>query len=364
MGLLDRLRRQSDEQKFERTGQAISAALTNACEGATRLDLERTVPLIIFSDHHKGARDGADDFQRSERTYNAALTYYRALDYHLVELGDVEELWENGFDEVVSNYATTLALAAEFQKAGRYHRVFGNHDLVWKNGGKFKQRMAAVHAAYASVEPVEAIRLVVDDDELSGEIFLLHGHQGTADSDRNAKLSQFLVRHGWRPLQALLARPWNTPSVDWALRGEHALHMSTWASERNRVLIAGHTHMPVFYGNAPVPATPSAPGAEGGDARVSQALVAARQAWVDADKVRLQHQASFKLDTPCYFNTGCCSFGDGDITGIELAENEIRLVRWPCSVDTAPQIKARLPLKAVFEQAKVAPPPDVRDLQP
>ena len=38
---------------------------------------------------------------------------------------------------------------------------------------------------------------------------------------------------------------------------------------------------------------------------------------------------------PCYFNTGCCSFGDGDITGLELAEGEIRLVRWSCS-DGAP----------------------------
>ena len=32
---------------------------------------------------------------------------------------------------------------------------------------------------------------------------------------------------------------------------------------------------------------------------------------------------------PCYFNTGCCSFSDGDITGIEIANGEIRLVRWP-----------------------------------
>lgn len=31
---------------------------------------------------------------------------------------------------------------------------------------------------------------------------------------------------------------------------------------------------------------------------------------------------------PYYFNTGCCCFSDGDITGIELAEGEIRLVKW------------------------------------
>jgi hypothetical protein len=31
---------------------------------------------------------------------------------------------------------------------------------------------------------------------------------------------------------------------------------------------------------------------------------------------------------PCYFNTGCCRFEDGDITGIELDAEQIRLVKW------------------------------------
>jgi len=31
---------------------------------------------------------------------------------------------------------------------------------------------------------------------------------------------------------------------------------------------------------------------------------------------------------PCYFNTGCCSFADGSITGVEIEAGHIRLVRW------------------------------------
>jgi hypothetical protein len=34
------------------------------------------------------------------------------------------------------------------------------------------------------------------------------------------------------------------------------------------------------------------------------------------------------LKRPSYFNTGCCSFGDGDVTGLEFAEGRVRLVRW------------------------------------
>jgi len=32
------------------------------------------------------------------------------------------------------------------------------------------------------------------------------------------------------------------------------------------------------------------------------------------------------LDT--YFNTGCCCFDDGDITGIEISDCCIRLIKW------------------------------------
>jgi hypothetical protein len=32
------------------------------------------------------------------------------------------------------------------------------------------------------------------------------------------------------------------------------------------------------------------------------------------------------LDT--YFNTGCCCFDDGDITGIEIEGSMIRLIKW------------------------------------
>jgi hypothetical protein len=31
---------------------------------------------------------------------------------------------------------------------------------------------------------------------------------------------------------------------------------------------------------------------------------------------------------PCYFNSGCCQYEDGDITGIEIEEGAIRLIKW------------------------------------
>ena len=52
---------------------------------------------------------------------------------------------------------------------------------------------------------------------------------------------------------------------------------------------------------------------------------------------------------PHYFNTGCCSFLDGDVTGLELADGEIRLVRWPDNSGAPkPQVLRRAALADVF----------------
>lgn len=61
------------------------------------------------------------------------------------------------------------------------------------------------------------------------------------------------------------------------------------------------------------------------------------------------------MTKPCYFNTGCCCYLDGDITGLELADGEIRLVRWPDDFDQPPpKILATTPLKDVLAACSVA----------
>jgi len=298
MGILDAVRSRSKKRKRRRTRVEIHDALDRAFRDAvTRAIVDGADRYVIFSDHHKGGRDGADDFQRCERTYNAALAYYYKLGYHLVELGDVEELWENSFEEVALSYPATLALAAEFQADGRYTRMWGNHDLAWKGCDLFQERMSPF--GYGDVVPIEALRLAIMDGagKLVVELFLVHGHQGTADSDRHAMRSRFFVRYGWRALQRRLNRPWTTPSVDWALRGEHAEHMESWATERGRVLVAGHTHMPVFFQSAKQPAATTAevPSPDEADPQCKEALRLAWHEWAKAEEERLRRQPRLHL---------------------------------------------------------------------
>jgi UDP-2,3-diacylglucosamine pyrophosphatase LpxH len=275
--------------------------------------------LILFSDLHKGQRDGADDFQPCEQTYLAALAHYWQEGFELFLLGDVEELWENWPGPVIRSYEGVLnqeRLFAEQTSPGRYVRFVGNHDDQWYDQGQVERHLGPFLAG----QPViEALRLAVHDQgQELGELLFLHGHQGTPDSDRFARWSSLAVRYLWRPFQRLFNFRSNTPSNNYELRQRHELAMYSFAASRpGMVLFAGHTHRPVWEGLSFEQAMQQMP----------MQIMAAEvdPAWV-AEQVA--EAVALPGRKPSYFNSGCCAYGDGSITGLEIADGEIRLVRW------------------------------------
>lgn len=218
----------------------------------TALDVRGHEPWIIFSDQHKGAGDGADEFRLCKDTYLAALRHYNSTGFTLVLLGDVEELWENKFTEVLAAYRDVLEAEAAFG-AKRYLRVWGNHDDRW-----------------------------MEEQNRFGVIWF-----GGVD----------------------------LPSQDAALRGKHDLIMYNWASAQEKMmLIVGHTHRPVWAGRTK----------------------------------EEQHQPG---SVPSYFNTGCCKFADGDITGMEIQDGVLRLIRWKTTGGMSSRTKLQeAPLLELFAQ--------------
>lgn len=322
----------------ERYKQDIKDGLDRAFGEAEEQEMDlASARLIIFSDQHKGARDGADDFQRCERAYNAALAYYLEAGHRLIALGDVEELWECVPEEAIGCYPETLQLEGEFHRAGRYERFWGNHDDLW---GEKRQVSKHLGGLFPGLAVREALKLrITSGDSPLGLLFLVHGHQGTLESDRFSTVSRFFVRHVWRPAQRKLNMASTSPAVDWKLRGDHDAAMFEWARDHDPklVLIAGHTHRPVFGTSQPEPKlgrSSSQIERELEELRASGATMEelatlrSKLEWARAEERRLARQAPTPLSPPCYLNTGCCSFGDGDVTGLEIADGEIRLVRW------------------------------------
>jgi hypothetical protein len=66
------------------------------------------------------------------------------------------------------------------------------------------------------------------------------------------------------------------------------------------------------------------------------------------------YSSSGQKPKPCYFNSGCCSFSDGDVTGIEISDGMIRLVRWPDDKgEPLPKILDERNLLEIFLELKV-----------
>ena len=276
--------------------------------------------LILFSDLHKGQRDGADDFEQCETVYLAALLHYWQQGFELFLLGDIEELWECRPKYVTASYENVLEaelLFAQSKNPARYLRLVGNHDDLWYDDNEVKKHLGK-YLAGAAVQ--EGVRLAIQDQGQDlGELFLIHGHQGTLDSDRYRKFSKPIVRSIWRPIQRRLKFKSTTPSTNFELKKFHERAMYGWAaSGHGRVLVAGHTHHPVWEGLSYQQAMERKIEAEGLD--------------FDTDRTWIEKQIPGRITLPgkkpYYFNTGCCSFGDGSITGLEIESGQIRLVRW------------------------------------
>jgi hypothetical protein len=318
----------------EAYARQIGKGLSDAYRDAARRPIELAdLRAVVFSDHHRGRGDGADDFRRCEAAYCAALGWYLEAGYELWLLGDVEELWENGPRQVLEHYDDVLELESKF--GARVQRFYGNHDMAWRSP-RFVTKWLGERAPATGVQ--EAVRVVLTEEgkEL-GTLFLVHGHQGTLDSGNLlvVPFSRFAVRVFWGTLQRLFGFASTSPATDNDLRSKHDSAMAAWADAHPErlVMVAGHTHHPVFAGTKPpdLAADATARRTEYDEAvRTGVDVVAARAALelALAREIRDDHHRPVNLKRFSYFNTGCCSFGDGDVTGLEFAEGEVKLVRW------------------------------------
>ncbi len=347
-----------------RVGRALTAVLERTRKAgpgqSLTLDLERS-HWILLSDLHRGTRDGADDFRLAEPAFNAALAYYLKKDYRLILLGDVEELWEERPAAILRSYRRSLSLEAEFHHRGRYARLWGNHDDLWAFPDRVSSLLDPIFGTPLAVH--EALLVdIVEAGESLGTLFLVHGHHGSRASDAWSRFARLAIRFFWRPFQRLTRFSANTPSQDWELRERHDVALYGWAADQPKlILIAGHTHRPVFASQSRSAELEEqltdleeelAVRPEVWDLEERVAIAAAQLEWVKAQEMRKPGgRPRVPMHQPCYFNAGCCCFQDGAITGLEIVRGEIRLVRWPDDEGRVrSEVLARAPLRGLLEQ--------------
>jgi hypothetical protein len=136
------------------------------------------------------------------------------------------------------------------------------------------------------------------------------------------------VSNVWGPLQTYLEINPNTPSTNDNLKTLHNQMMYEWSVKQpNTILITGHTHQPVFKSLTHLERLYLQ--LEEAAAKKDEELIAKIKA--DIPRRRREYDFvnhSFRNMVPCYFNSGCCCFEDGTITGIEIEKDFIRLIKW------------------------------------
>lgn len=300
--------------------------INNSGERGIVIPFDRhTGKFIIFSDQHKGARNGSDDFILAEPNYLAALEYYNKNEFTLISLGDAEELWENTLHAVKKSNTANFEAERKFLIRKKFIKVFGNHDLYWDNDPFASWQLKEIYQD--NVKVYEGLVLNYTENERSFRIFCTHGHQGDAQSDGNW-FSKFFVARIWAPLQAFLLINPNTPAYDSTRKSLHNDIMYQWSSrQKDLLLITGHTHQPVFASLTHLERLYKAfqmAQLENNTSRILELQEEIRKRERDFTAVSLDYMNM----KPFYFNSGCCCYTDGDITGIEIEGGCIRLIKW------------------------------------
>lgn len=269
----------------------------NAAFGAAReVPFDNDSKIIFFSDLHRGDNSKSDAFARNEDLFLNALTHYYREGFTYIEVGDGDEVWKNPcFDDIVGAHQRTFDLLHVFDRQNRLHLIYGNHDLNGHRSGSVEKDGILAEEG-----------LVLRHSYTGQRLFAVHGHQADFKSDALSVLSRLAVRHVWRRLQLVgvesalrrigrfqkNGRVHTQPATQdsrlhqWMLSLDHSVRnterrIMNWAEAQQQVVICGHTHRP----------------------------------------------SAARCSAPHYFNTGSCT-RPGFITGLELQNGQLQLVKW------------------------------------
>ncbi|MGN1158756.1 MAG: metallophosphoesterase family protein [Lachnospiraceae bacterium] len=199
--------------------------LDRAFEDAPCLPLCRGTRYILMSDCHRGTGMSYDNFLKNQHLYFAALRYYYAHGFHYIELGDGEELWENRERQLILDcHSDVYWMFSKFEEDCRICRLYGNHDMELKKDCPQS--------------------LILENREEGLRVWMTHGHQAEWLNSTGWRLSRFLVRYLWRPLEQFGVLDPTSAARNYKKAGRTEKRLMNYAAETGKLLITGHTHRP------------------------------------------------------------------------------------------------------------------------
>lgn len=244
--------------------------------------------FVLMSDCHRGDGSRSDNFINNRNIFYSALTQYYYRNFTYIELGDGDELWENRrLSDIIQIHKEVFSLISKFHDDKRLYLMYGNHDMEKRNYKYVNRNIQRYHAEreqedpsiFSNVKVHEG--LVLRHTDSNDKILLIHGHQVDTLNSTLWRLSKFLVRYVWKPLETFGVNDPTSAAKNYKKKISIAKKLSEWVVKEKHMLIAGHNHRPSFPEIGQIP----------------------------------------------YFNDGCCIHPHA-ITAIEISNGTICLVKW------------------------------------
>lgn len=233
--------------------------LNKSFEGALRLPLNNRTKYVLISDCHRGTGTSNDNFLKNQNLYFAALQHYYKAGYTYIELGDGDELWENrSMKQIIETHSDVFGLLSCFYRQGRLYMLYGNHDMIKKDGRKAAKNCSTYPCSCGSNPHLENQPLLPDIKFYSGiilentilpnskDIYLTHGHQADLFNSTLWRFSRFLVRYFWKPLERYGVLDPTSAAKNYTRKEKTEKRLHHWAEQENHILITGHTHRPTL----------------------------------------------------------------------------------------------------------------------
>lgn len=264
----------------------MNKKLDKIFENSKQITIDNNTKIVIMSDCHRGAGDNYDNFIKNQNIFLAALQYYYHKGFTYIELGDGDEMWEvKDYKDIIEIHLDSFKQLKKFYEDGRLIMIYGNHDIVKKSPEILEKYFYKYYDKISKQDKSLLKNLIVYEslilDYENYDIFLIHGHQVDFLNSTLWRLSRFLVRYLWKPLEHIGIKDLTSAAKNYGVTKNTEKKLKNWSKQNNKILIAGHTHRPIFP----------------------------------------------EIGESLYFNDGSCIHPNG-ITCIEIEKGNITLVQW------------------------------------
>lgn len=194
-----------------------------AFSNGIELPLCKCSKYVVFGDAHRGMGTAGDNFLKNQYLFSAALEYYSMRHFSYIEPGDGEELWENrSLEKIQDCHSNVYRKFAQLERQKRFYRIYGNHDM--------------------QLRKLFPESICLKNGEGGKDMYIIHGHQADFFNSVCWRISRFLVRYVWKPLEQFGVNDPTSAARNYKKTKRYETCMAQTAEKTGNYLIAGHSH--------------------------------------------------------------------------------------------------------------------------